>query len=405
MGRVLLAWELGGGYGHLAPLTALARALREYGHEPMFVFKDLSRAHAIAGIHEFPLLQAPIWLPQAVGTHTPVSYSELLALFGYLQVPSLSGLVAAWRNLYDLLKPDLIVFDYSPTALLAASGLNVAKVLFGMGFWSPPKKNPLPAMRWWQKVPPERLAQSDRQVLEAVNTLLLSFGCSPLNQLADLFNVDEDFLCTFPELDHYPDRESGVRYWGPLFSQDAGGVPHWPSGDGEKIFAYLNSGYRGLTALLSTLRALPYQVLVHCPGAAKKLIDEYRSKSLDFCLQAMNMRTVCEQADLLICHGPGSASAMLLAGKPVLSLPTQLEQHMWAMRMEQTGAGKKFGLDEPNPNYRAAIRSLLTDERFRQSAQDFAARHADFNPGEQLRSMVARCDELIRQQENINKNI
>ena len=36
MARVLLAWELGGNYGHLVALRALACELRRRGHECVF---------------------------------------------------------------------------------------------------------------------------------------------------------------------------------------------------------------------------------------------------------------------------------------------------------------------------------------------------------------------------------
>ena len=46
----------------------------------------------------------------------------------------------------------------------------------------------------------------------AANAALTAFRAAPLAGLADLFEVDEDFLCTHREFDHYPQREGG-RYW------------------------------------------------------------------------------------------------------------------------------------------------------------------------------------------------
>jgi UDP:flavonoid glycosyltransferase YjiC (YdhE family) len=56
MGRVLIAWELGGNMGHVVALTAVARELRERGHRVAFALRDLTHADVIArqGFRFFP---------------------------------------------------------------------------------------------------------------------------------------------------------------------------------------------------------------------------------------------------------------------------------------------------------------------------------------------------------------
>ncbi len=61
MARILVAWELGAGYGHLYAFPRLAHALRERGHEVLFALRDLARAERVLGNGEFVLLQAPIF--------------------------------------------------------------------------------------------------------------------------------------------------------------------------------------------------------------------------------------------------------------------------------------------------------------------------------------------------------
>ena len=80
-------------------------------------------------------------------------------------------------------------------------------------------------------------------LLATINSVLGEVAAEPLQTLAGLFDVEEDFLCTFPELDHYPQR-LGARYWGPIFVSDDGVAPAWPSGGSERIFAYLYPSYR-----------------------------------------------------------------------------------------------------------------------------------------------------------------
>ena len=76
MARFLLAWELGGGMGHVVPLAQVAEPLVQRGHEVHFVLRDLSAARAglgaLASAPRVRLWQAPVWqmpyqAPAAVG--------------------------------------------------------------------------------------------------------------------------------------------------------------------------------------------------------------------------------------------------------------------------------------------------------------------------------------------------
>jgi UDP:flavonoid glycosyltransferase YjiC (YdhE family) len=40
--RILLAWELGGDYGHLMSFLTLAREFARRGHEPIFALRELT---------------------------------------------------------------------------------------------------------------------------------------------------------------------------------------------------------------------------------------------------------------------------------------------------------------------------------------------------------------------------
>ena len=82
MADIFLAWELGGGMGHVVPLSQLTQALVRHGHRVHLALRDLSGApSALGALHDSPqvrLWQAPIWLPQLHGAPQPVSYPELL---------------------------------------------------------------------------------------------------------------------------------------------------------------------------------------------------------------------------------------------------------------------------------------------------------------------------------------
>jgi UDP:flavonoid glycosyltransferase YjiC (YdhE family) len=119
MSRILCAWELGGGTGHLHILGPVGQALRARGHDVTYVLRDLVTASRFSAFSDAQLLQAPI--NSRVSRLPPsINYAELLNRVGYLDVDVLSALIEAWRGLLRLVGPDLVLAEHSPTALIAA---------------------------------------------------------------------------------------------------------------------------------------------------------------------------------------------------------------------------------------------------------------------------------------------
>lgn len=396
--RILYTWELGGDYGHIGNFLPVALKLRERGHEVLFAIKDLSNAETVLGRHGFRWFQAPVWLPSVQGLpKPPLSYTEILWRFGFLQKPGLTSMVKGWRELYATLKPDLLIADHAPTALLAAQGLSLKRALFGTGFCSPPRVAPMPNMRAWLKVPEQRLANGERAVVQVANSVLADLGAAPLKAVADLFNVDEDFLCTFPELDHFPNR-GPVRYWGCVFSVDQGQDLPWAEGPAKRVFAYVKPQYRDFEKVLAALQASEAAALVFVPGIARNVAQKYSSPKMTVTTQPIRLAGLIPRCDLAICHaGHGTLGAMLLAGVPLLLLPTQLEQLLASSRVAATGAGAYV---QPKKNqaldYRAILTHMLATPKFAEQAKAFAAKHADFTQAGQCEAMARRVEEILR---------
>lgn len=399
MSRILYTWELGDGYGHTNCVLPLARELSRRGHQITFALKDLSHAQVLLGNTPFSYVQSPLWLPLATGLPSPpLSYSEILHRFGYLDPQGLGSMVRAWRQLYQLVQPDLLIADHAPTALLAASGLGVPRTLMGNGFFSPLRLNPMPNLRPWLDVPQSRLVQSDAVALITINQVLAELELPPLHCLSDLFAVEEDFLCTFAELDHYPNREF-ARYWGPVFSLEGVAVPEWPIAPGLRLFAYLHHRHRDFQSILQALHRLPNPVLIHAPGIPESLVQRYQTETLRFSTQPLNMAQVRQTCDVGICHaGHGTTTALLLAGIPLLLLPMHLEAYLLSQRVVELGAGLLVSPEASSPDYAHLIQQLLENPTFAERARAFASRYADFDQTIQLGAMADRCEELMQVQ-------
>jgi UDP:flavonoid glycosyltransferase YjiC (YdhE family) len=395
MSRVLLAWELGGGYGHVAALLPLAVKLAARGHEILFALRNVSRAEPLLGRHGFPVVQAPVALSEPRGLPAPVSYAEILQRSGFLTAAALAARVKAWRTLFALARPDLLIANHAPTALLAAHGLPIARARFGTGFTVPPIASPMPAVLPGGTAAAERARQTEHATLDVVNRVLVDLGAPALARLADLLAADETFLCTFPELDHYPHREP-ARYWGPQFADVEGDAPSWPGGDGRRIFAYLSPRFAGLERLLGNLRETDQRVLVHAPGVPAAIATRYASARVRFSPAPVRMDDVARQCDLVVCHaGHGTVAAALLGGRPLVLAPVWVEQEMTASRVVALGAGASVVPGE-RTSVKRLIHDVLEQPAFAAGALGFARAHADFSEAAALAAMVDRCEALAR---------
>ena len=134
MATVLFTWELGAGLGHMLPMLRPFEALVRRGHRVYVALRELSRAAAVFGRSGAMYLQAPF--RSSGRNHYPhtASFAHVMANVGFGDEGELYGLACAWRNLMQFVRPDVIVFDHSPTALLASRCLpGVRRVVAGLG--------------------------------------------------------------------------------------------------------------------------------------------------------------------------------------------------------------------------------------------------------------------------------
>lgn len=410
MARIIYAWELGDDYGHIGSFMPLALALREQGHEVIFVTKELNNAETVVSKYKFQVLQAPIWNEKDKSLpNPPLNYTEIILRFGFLNKTALSALNRVWLGLFALIKPDLIIADHSPVALFSARAVGLRRVVYGTGFCSPPHISPMPNMRYWNKVSQERLEKVDAHALAVMNSLLLDMQskASPMQSVADLFKVNIDFLCTFPEMDHYPQR-SHAQYWGPVFNTAHGREMHWQVEATQKtrkrIFLYLKPEYAAYKKVLASLKTLTdaqgelsAEVLIFSPNVPQTVTQQFAGEHLRFATEPIQLASILPECDLAICHGGhGTLAACLMAGVPLLLLPMHLEQFLASVRIKQLGAAKIVNLETKKAiDFDALIVQLLTESSYQQAAQTFAKRYAQFNPSAQFALMAEKINQLI----------
>ena len=171
MARFLLAWELGEGLGHVNRLLPLATALRDGGHDTTWAVKDVAVSGRRLAPDLGPIVAAPV-RPNPKNAQTPFSLADILATLGFSRAETFWPMLKAWIDLLQLVRPDALIGDYAPTALLAARVLDIPAASIGNGFEVPPDQAPLPSLQPWQSVPRGRLERSEKVVLHALNSVL-----------------------------------------------------------------------------------------------------------------------------------------------------------------------------------------------------------------------------------------
>jgi UDP:flavonoid glycosyltransferase YjiC (YdhE family) len=395
MKRIVFCWELGGNYGHITSFLPFYRELVKAGMVVDFIVRDLGFAHKLLGEQGIRYFQAPLPRDESNEAIFTYSYTDLLAQIGYLDANRLTGYVSAWRDLFVLLNADMVIADHSPTALLAARSLGLPTAIFGSGFLNPPVTNPFPIFHVWSGVPDEVARKHEAGVLHNINLVLQGFGQKPLVFVSEILDVDENFLCTIPELDHYEVRE-GQDYWGPYFIDDIGIEPDWPGASGPKIFAYVTTKVKSLELFLQDLQVVQGSKLVHIPRASQELKTRFERADLRITAEPVRMKSVLAVADLVVHQaGIGTVSACAMAGVKQLLLPTQLEQRMLTKRL--VGLKLAYGIDpeQPNPAYKNALVQVLASQQLAENVRNLHHKYLGFNQQEQYSVMAEVVADLL----------
>ncbi len=388
MTRILIAWELGENWGHLSRDVPVARRLQALGYRVAFAVADTRIAAEILGSEEFAFVQAPQAQRSQVPGKTSVNHAEIALTRGYDDPATLQGLIGAWLGLFDLFRPDGLLVDYAPTAVLAARIRSTPAVLAGSGFELPPRTCPIPSFRPWDSVLPSRLAASEEVALRNINQVLNRFGAAPLPQFADIFSGRQRVLTTVAELDHYGARQ-GERYAGPIFDLSGARRVAWQAnGAGKRIFAYLRPSLPRIEDLLIALRAGGGDVVCSFPGVPPALVQRYQSPRLRIFSEPLAIAPLLPEADLVVASGSGMAAAALLAGVPLLLIPQWAEQRLSALRVEELGAGLIGHGKTAPPSYPALIERLLSQPDFRVSASRFAEQYKAFRSDDAVERVV-----------------
>jgi UDP:flavonoid glycosyltransferase YjiC (YdhE family) len=308
----------------------LSRALGERGHRVLAAVKNFDMPGGVTGME---VLAAPEW-PAGVSRPGPaVSYAEILARRGYCLPGRLTRMLRRWLDVLERASPDLVLADHAPTALLACRIAGVMGCRVGTGFQAPPATTPYPFLLAEDRRDEERL-KIEQLVLNAVNGSLAELGAEPAANLPEALATRRDFLCTFREFDHYPGRRV-TDYLGPLHAPAECAPPQAYAEAAPGIVCYVSRTMPGFAELCVAFGRLGPDVLLDARGLSRAEARELSTGRLRVVERPIHLTQAAARSGLAITHGGhGATAAVLLAGCPVLVLPQQVEQLMFARRLE-----------------------------------------------------------------------
>lgn len=374
--RILWAWELGAGWGHLLPVRPLSERLLEEGCDIFAAVKDIVRAHkAFAGL-PVQILQAPIALGTPQLARAPRTLPQILLNQGWGDPDTVAARLSAWEHLLDYVRPDLVVADYAPTLLLALwkRGAELPVAQFGTSFCSPPPLEVWPDLRFWLPPAPQQAGRDDARLMAAVQQALQACGAPPLDYLGRIFDRPA-LLTTVPEFDTYLEyRAQGTTHLN-VWSSRGGQPPEWRDDGRPRVFVYLKH-FRELPRLLDAIEDDKLDAILFVDGAHPTIAQRQKThKHIRFYSQPVDVSRVVGACDLAILNGGhGLTLAMLLAGTPLLHVPLYLENALNAWSTVRLGAGLS-ARPEAADDILTKLQCLLNDDSYRHRAAEFAARH------------------------------
>ena len=303
-------------------------------------------------------------------------------------------------------QPDLVIGDFRLSLSVSARIAGVPYAAILSAHWSPCYREasyPMPVL------PMTRLfgARMCRPLYSLLSPLAIAYFCRPFNQMrreqglpvlgndlrAIYADAEEVFYTDIPEL--YPTDNLPFRhhYIGPIIWEPPVPLPEWWEDlDARQVLGYVTLGSSGDTALLPRIMGVLGELsgvsLVATAGAALAALPPPNVRHAPYLPGALAAR----RARFVLCNG-GSLTVQqaLLAGVPVIGICSNMDQMLNMKTVVASGAGIALRADEVSATVLSnAVRQLLDQPQYRQSALALQALLADYDTPRRFAQLVAK---------------
>lgn len=329
MGPVVLCSEAGGGRGHMVKLSIVARALRPMAEIVALVGRT-DQAHVL-----MPFCKAiyPATKLRLIGAERvrrefldgregrlALNWPSWLTKAGFFCEDLLRSRFAWWHETFLRLRPELVVAEYAPTALLAARALGIPSCATGNAYGLPPATMAsFPSLAMGKD---NGIVLNESRLLDTVNTVTRPYGLGPLTALPEIYRSD----VALP---------TGVKHWDPYaeWRQDSlllplAEMPPLTDATGKELFIYFSWRELEEPSIQEALAAL--KIPARC--FALNLSERARTRlegnpRIAIESAPVPQRAIVANSRMVLCAGQAGTLALgVLSGLPVLALPCQSEQ-------------------------------------------------------------------------------
>ena len=373
-------------------LAVLARALDRDRYDVHFAATDFPR------YVDIPFQRWPLW-----GLSAPNAQARLAAGKRLYTPRVLRRYVKADIEVIETARPDLIVGDLRWSLAVSAPKLAVPLASLINAYWSPHARRsafPMPdhpAVRFLgetfaRKYFPKALPWVFRYFAAPVNRERERAGLAPIGDLLDILSFgDFTLYADPPEMVDMVEMPATHRFLGAVTWSAPGAVPANWGGRAGRVPIYVTMGSSGcercVPSILRALAALPVDVLLATAGRLARDALPDNVQAVPF----IDGQTACARARLVI-HNGGSSTGYqaLMAGTPVLGIPSNLDQYLASERIDGRGAGLSLRSGSLTEEKVAqAVRRLLDEDTFADHANLLRASFGAHDASESFRQFVA----------------
>ncbi len=388
MVKIVLAWELGGGFGHARRLAAIGQDLQQRGHRLAVAAVVPARVVA-AGLQDAEVMAVPQWPRVASATDktfAAATFGDLLGELLFANTPEIEQRLAIWDEVLRSSQADLLIADYAPGAVLAARG-RIPIVNMGDSYYLPP-----PEMPKFPKLFKAEAKLEEAQVVALINSVLKPRSVPPLVSFPDVGRADATVVTNFPALDIYAKWRKQEIAIGPLAP-----MPAMAEGRASDLFGYLSPGTEFNPRIIAGLQASGLVGRVVIPNMQPiPGLDPFRS-ALRFTGQMADLVIALPSAGVLVTHGGAqTVAAGLAAGVPQIVITGDDEKRLIGRRIDELSVGKSLrGENLQSAELAAAIREVAQSSKYRRAARQVPSACQGIVKQNPRQKFLSRVEEIL----------
>jgi UDP:flavonoid glycosyltransferase YjiC (YdhE family) len=295
--------------------------------------------------------------------------------------------VRADLELLRRVAPDVVVGDFRLSLSASARLAGIPYATIANVYWSPVARVrfPLPELPLTRVL---GVRPATRRLFGLVRPAAFALHTRPLNRVRrehGLPSLGHDLRRTYtdadavlyadaPELAPPHSQPPGHRFLGPVAWSPAVGRPAWWGRLNDRPVVYVALGSSGnprlLGAALRGLAELPVQVVAATAGRPQAAPPNA------FVADFLPGDAACARASVVVCNGGSPAvQQALAAGRPVVGLAANMDQHLSMSSVAAAGAGVLVRSEQATPTAVArAVERALEDASLRSRAEAIARR-------------------------------